>query len=72
MGFTHYYKMRVYVDNGTECHETWKYVFAKTEYQAIQSILRYYDSQYDTFARVGEIYVYPITDVMMFENRLGN
>ena len=72
MGFTHYYKIKVYVDNGLERFKTWKYVFAKTEDEAIQNILRYYDSQYDTIARVVELYTYPITDVMMFSERFGN
>lgn len=72
MGFTHYYKIKVYVDNGLERFKTWKYVFAKTEDEAIQNILRYYDSQYDTIARVVELYAYPITDVMMFSERFGN
>lgn len=71
MGFTHYYKVKVYVDNGMERFETWKYVFAETENKAIQSILSYYDSECD-IARVVELYTYPVADVMMFEKRLGN
>ena len=70
MGFTHYYKIKVYVDNGMERYETWKYVFAKTEDKAIQGVLRYYDSQYDTIARVVELYDYPVTDVMIFEEKI--
>ena len=66
MGFTHYYKIKLYVDNGARCYETWKYVFADSENKAMQNILDYYNSQYDTFARVVEMYVYPVQDVMMF------
>ena len=69
MGFTHYYKIKLYVDNGLERYryETWKYVFAYSEDKAKESILRYYDSQYDTYAKILEIYTYPIQDVMMFD-----
>lgn len=65
-GFTHYYKMKVYVDNGVQRYETWKYVFADSENKAIKAILHHYDNQYDTYARVIEMYDYPIQDVMMF------
>ena len=71
VGFTHYYKIKIYVDNGIERYKTWKYVFAKTEDEAIQNILRYYDSQYDTIARVVELYTYQIQDVMMFEGLMN-
>lgn len=68
MGFTHYYKVKLLVDNGFERYryETYKYIFADSKDQAIQSILNYYNSQYDTSARIIEIYDYPIQDVMMF------
>lgn len=71
VGFTHYYKIKIYVDNGIERYKTWKYVFAQTEDEAIQNILRYYDSQYDTIARVVELYTYQIQDVMMFEGLMN-
>lgn len=70
-GFTHYYKIKVYVDDGVCCYETWKYVFADNENKAIESVLHHYNSQYDTSAKVLNIYTYPIQDVMMF-NEFGN
>ena len=71
MGFTHYYKIKLLVDDGRTYYHTWKYVFADSEDKAMQSILRYYNNQYDTCARVIEMYTYPIQDVMMF-NELKN
>ena len=66
MGFTHYYKIKVYVDNGARRYETWKYVFADNEDNAMQNILNYYYSQYNTIARVVEMYDCPVQNVMMF------
>lgn len=72
MGFTHYYKIKLYVDSGfgvNQYHyhyETWKYVFADSEDKAKKSILKYYNSRCDTCAEIREIYTYPIQDVMMF------
>ena len=34
MGFTHYYKIKVYVDDEMTRYETWKYVFANNENDA--------------------------------------
>lgn len=70
-GFTHYYKMKVYVDDGCHRYETWKYVFADNENKAMEEIFKHYDSQYDTYARITEMYCYPIKDVMMF-NQFSN
>lgn len=71
MGFTHYYKIRVYVDDGLECYKTTKYVFANSEKEAMDTILRYYNSQYDTHAKICEIYDYQIQDIMMFDKLLA-
>lgn len=66
MGFTHYYKIKVYVDDEMSRYETWKYVFAHNENEAIERVLRHYDNRCD-YARILEMYTYPIQDVMMFE-----
>lgn len=66
-----YFKIKIYVDNGVERSETWKYVIAKNTTEAINRLLNYYNSQYDTVAKVLEIYDYPLTDVMIFSERLG-
>lgn len=65
-----YFKIKIYVDNGVERSETWKYVIAKNTTEAINRLLNYYNSQYDTVAKVLEIYDYPLTDVMIFSERL--
>lgn len=65
-GFTHYYKMRVYVDDGHHRYETYKYVFADNENKAREAIFKHYDSQYDTYVRIIEMYDCPVQDVMMF------
>ncbi|MBQ3543477.1 MAG: hypothetical protein IJA34_00570 [Lachnospiraceae bacterium] len=65
-----YFKIKIYVDNGVERSETWKYVIAKNITEAINRLLNYYNSQYDTVAKVLEIYDYPLTDVMIFSERL--
>lgn len=70
-GFTHYYKIKLDVDNGIRRYETWKYIFADNEDKAMQNILDYYNRQYDTFARVIEMYDCPVQDVMMF-NQFSN
>ena len=66
VGFIHYYKIQVYVDNGMQRYNTWKYVFADNEEKAKESVLRYYNSQLDTRAKILEIYTYFIQDGMMF------
>lgn len=66
MGFTHYYKIKVYVDDGHHRYDTWKYVFADSEDKAKDSILKYYNSQYDTTAVILNIYDLPVQDVMIF------
>lgn len=66
-----YFKIKIYVDNGVERSETWKYVIAKNTTEAIDRLLNYYNNQYDTVAKVLEIYDYPLTDVMIFSERLG-
>lgn len=70
-GFTHYYKMRVYVDNGMERYETCKYVFADDADQAAKTILSHYNGQYDTICHIINMQVHPIKDVMVFENLLN-
>ena len=67
MGFTHYYKIRVYVDDGMSRYETCKYVFADNEEKATDRVLRHYNSQYDTYAKILEILDYQIQDTMMFD-----
>ena len=67
MGFTHYYKIKVYVDNGIERYETWKYVFADSEEKAKERVLRHYNSQYDTLARILESCTYVLQNGMMFD-----
>lgn len=67
MEFTHYYKIRIYVDNGMERYNTSKYVFADNKEKAIDRVLRHYNSQYDTYAKLLEVSKYPVQDVMMFE-----
>jgi hypothetical protein len=67
MGFTHYYKIRVYVDDGMNRYKTYKYVFADNEEKARQRILRHYNSQYDTCVKILEIWEYQIKDTMMFD-----
>ena len=71
MGFTHYYKIKVYVDNGMERYHTWKYVFADNEEKAKERVLRHYNSQYDTYAKILEVYTYPIQDTMMFDGLIN-
>lgn len=66
MGFTHYYKIKVYVDDEMTRYETWKYVFANNENDAKKRVLKHYDNRGD-YARIIEMYTYPIQDVMMFE-----
>lgn len=66
MSFTHYYKIRVYVNNGMERYKTWKYVFADNKQAAIETVLEYYNSQYDTHAKICEIHTYPVQDAMIF------
>lgn len=68
MNLNHYYKIKIYVDNGMERFETWKYVFAETSQQAIQRLLNCYQGD---IVRVIEVYDYPITDVMIFSERNG-
>lgn len=65
MGFTHYYKIIVYVDDEMSRYETWMYVFANNEEEAKKRVLRHYDSRCD-YARILAVYTYPIQDVMMF------
>lgn len=67
MEFTHYYKIKVYVDNGMERYNTSKYVFADNKEKAVERILRHYNSQYDTYAKLLEVSRYPVQDVMMFD-----
>ena len=67
MEFTHYYKIKVYVDNGMERYNASKYVFADNKEKAVERILRHYNSQYDTHAKVLEVSRYPVQDVMMFD-----
>jgi hypothetical protein len=69
-GFIHYYKIKVFVDNGMQRYETWKYVFAESTDKAIEAILKHYNSQLDTFAKVIEIYNYLVQDTMIFDNKL--
>ena len=71
IGFTHYYKIKVYVDDGMRRYETWKYVFANDTDKAKERILRHYNSQLDTYAKILEIYTYPIRDTMMFEELIN-
>lgn len=66
MGFTHYYKIKVYVDNGWERYSTLKYVFADNEEKARERICRHYNCQGDLFS-IFEVYEYPIQDTMMFD-----
>lgn len=67
MGFTHYYKIKVYVDDGMSRYETYKYVFADNEAKAKDRVLRHYNSQYDTHAKILEIWDYQVQDAMMFD-----
>ena len=72
MGFTHYYKIKVHVDDGMTRYETFKYVVADNEEKAIQRVLRHYNSQYDTFAKVLQMWDYPVQDTMMFDGLVTN
>lgn len=67
MGFTHYYKIKVYVDNGWERYSTLKYVFADNEEKARERVCRHYSCQGDLY-EILEVYEYPIQDTMMFES----
>ena len=67
-GFTHYYKIKVYVDNGMERYETCKYVFADDADQAAKTILDHYN---DDICTILNMQVHPIKDVMVFENLLN-
>ena len=69
-GFIHYYKIKVFVDNGMQRYETWKYVLAESTDKAVEAILKHYNSQLDTFAKVIEIYNYLVQDTMIFDNKL--
>ena len=66
MGFMYYYKIKAYVDDGMDRYYTWKYVFANNEESAKNRVLKHYNSQYDTYAKILEVYKYPIGDTMMF------
>ena len=68
MGFTYYYKIKIFIDDGVQQLMTWKYVFADNEDKAKEHLLRYYNSQYDTYAQIIEVYTYPIRDAMMFDS----
>jgi hypothetical protein len=70
VGFTHYFKIKVFVDNGMERFETWKYVFAASSDKAVEAILRHYNSQLNTYAKIIDIYDYQIQDTMIFDNKL--
>lgn len=54
-----------------QCYETWKYVFAGDVEKARERILRHYNSQLDTYAKVLEIYTFPIKETMMFEELIN-
>lgn len=71
MGFTHYYKIRVHVDDGMNRYETSKYVFADNEEKAKQRVLRHYNSQYDTHAKILAVWYYQIQDTMMFDKLIN-
>lgn len=71
MAFTHYYKIKVYVDDGMSRYETWKYVFADNEEKAKERVLRHYNSQYDTYAKILEMYDYLVQDTMMFDKLIN-
>lgn len=67
MVFTHYYKIKVYVNNGWERYNTLKYVFADNEEKAIEEVCSHYICQGD-LCKILEVYEYPIQNTMMFEN----
>lgn len=67
MVFTHYYKIKVYIDNGTERYEAWKCVFADSEEKAKERVLRYYNHPPFCTAVILESYTRVLQNGMMFD-----
>lgn len=66
MELTHYYKIKVYVDDEMSRYTTWKYVIADSVVAARYRILNIYKNRGD-YAKILEVYTCPIENGIVFD-----